>query len=64
MKKKLNLKDFEHLAKVLEKNRNVKISASHWVEVRKMVEENHKRFEAEEKALRPTWKTMHTPFDL
>jgi hypothetical protein len=60
----VSLKDFEGLAKVFEKNRNAKIPDSHWVEVRKMVEVSHKRFEAEEKALRPTWKTMNTPFDM
>lgn len=64
MKKKVSLADFKELEKILKDNMHAKIPDSHWKEVHKMMIENGKRFEAEERALRPDWKTMNTPFDL
>jgi len=64
MTKKLTLKDFEHLAKVLEENRNAKIPDLHWAEFAKILKRNSDRFEAEEKALTPTWEDMQRRFTL
>lgn len=60
----MKLLDFKHLSEVLDKNRKSQISEEHWISARKMIEYNHKRFKAEEKALIPDWKTIHTPFDI
>lgn len=59
-----NLKDFNELIKILEENRNAKISDSHWDKVAKMMKRNSEQFEAEEKALTPTWEDLHRPFTL
>jgi len=64
MTTKLTLKDFEHLAKVLDENRNAKIPDSHWVEFAKNVKRNNERAEANEKAITPTWEDMNRRFDL
>ena len=64
MTAKISRADFEHLAKVLEENRNAKISDSHWKVVHKMMCERGKQFEVEEKLLRVTWHDMQRPFDL
>jgi hypothetical protein len=60
----MNNKDFDYLSSVLKENINAKISDSHWVKARKIIERNNKKFEAEEKALTPSWEDMHRPFDL
>lgn len=64
MTKKLTLKDFEHLAKVLKENRNAKIPDSHWEEFAKVVKRNNERAEAIEKAMTPTWEDMQRRFTL
>lgn len=64
MTKKLSLKDFEHLAKVLEENRNAKIPDSHWTEFAKVVKRNNERAIANEKATTPTWEDMQRRFTI
>lgn len=58
------LSEFDHLIEVLEKNRNAKIPDSHWDKVRKMMVENGKRFEAEERALTPTDEDLQRRFTI
>ena len=64
MTKKLTLKDFEHLAEILEKNKNAKIPDSHWKGVHEMVRRNAIEFARQEKAMTPTWEDMNRRFDL
>lgn len=64
MTKKVTLKDFEHLAKVLDENRHAKIPDSHWAEFAKVVKRNNERAEAIEKTMTPTWEDMQRRFTL
>lgn len=64
MMKKLTLKNFDDLAKVLDENRNAKITDSHWVKAAKLIKRNNKRFKIEENMLMPTLEDMHRPFGL
>ena len=56
--------DFSELAKILDDNRNAKISDSHWCVVSKMMKLSGKRYITQEKALVPTIEDLHRPFTI
>lgn len=56
--------DLDKLADILDSNRDISISENHWRDIRNCVEQNHRRFVQEEKALTFSSEDLHKAFSL
>jgi len=54
----------QELIKILEENRNAKIPDEHWKGFFELQKKNAEQFEAEDRAMTPTFEDMNRRFDL